>query len=260
MAFHPYFDHPYFNSIGSNMNQEIVTMSHPNIPVMKNHTSIPEIPADPYKYPVNFPAMSDHSIAGRYTPSVVDHMLSNPTWIEADPYLSEAIARNFNFMNKLDGYHIDIDSRIVHDPAAVFNGYMCAQAFQLGQEAPITYPTYIVNTKDAGLRMVTFAPDGFPMDNGPVEDVMIVGNETRPEGIYVPFCNAKAMADAAFLLGKELEHYENNLIETLNNEVKSLPEATSEEVYVCKCGGNCKCGGVCKCGGSCCGNCKCHHD
>ena len=118
---HPYFNHPYYASMNNNMNQEVVTMPHPNIdgavvavPVMKNPVTIPEIPADPYKFPVQFPEMSDHSISGRYVPNVVDHMLSKATWIESDPYLCEAIAERFNPMRHIDGYTVDIDGRIVH--------------------------------------------------------------------------------------------------------------------------------------------------
>lgn len=224
---HPYFDHPYFTSIRND--------DHPN-------DAIPTFEQDPNKpaFITKFPAIKDHSISGKYVPTVVDPMLSNPIWMQGDPYLCEAIAGRFNHMIPSAGYTVDIDGRICCNnfDAANVNGFICAQAIQLHDDGIIGYPTYVVNTADAGLRMVVLNEEGkCPMDNGPVEDMMIFGNEKRPEGIYVPFCNAKAMADAVFLITSDLSNYEHQLISDLNDAAsKRIPEA-----HKCKCGGNCKC-------------------
>ena len=223
---HPYFKHPYFT----------------------NRTPINHYEANP-------PIESENSISTpysdevmHYTPKVVDGMLTNPVWNETSPNHCEVISGLFNKMHPIDGYRVDKDCKIVSDPSSIYNGYISAMGVVIGADGNKTYPTHIVNTEDAGLRMVSFDAGGYdPLDIGPVEDVMIIGNHARPEGIYVPLCNMKAIADAAVVIDKELKKYEQSLNDNMlaANDTKLI-----EEAHECKCGGNCQCGG----------NCKCHHD
>lgn len=231
---HPYFKHPYFTNRTPFINCNETDTATEN----ENAITVP----------------CTKSVANNYVPVVVDDMLRNPVWNDADPNHCEIIAGFFNRMSSADGYRVGKDSKIVSGPSAIYNGYISAKGLVLGDNGNIMYPTYIVNTEDAGLRMVSFDKNGYdPLDMGPVEDMMLVGNDARPEGLYVPLCNMKAVADAAVVIGRELERYEQGII---NEELQSNITKMLNESHECKCGGNCQCGGACKCGG----NCKCHHD
>ena len=228
--YHPYFKHPYFTN-GMTVN------GHGASPInCENAIAVP-----------------CNNMESHYSPAVVDSMLKEPVWTNTSPERCEIVAGFFNRMNAMDGYRVGENcNKIVTNHASMYNGYISAMGVVIGDNGNTAYPTYIVNTENAGLRMVSFDENGYdPMDIGPVEDMMIIGNDARPEGIYVPLCNMKAVADAAVVIGKELKRYEETIIA---NELKANVTKLIEEAHECKCGGDCKCGGSCS------GNCKCHHD
>lgn len=151
-------------------------------------------------------------------------------------------------------------------------------------------PTHIVNTEDYGLRYAQYTERGEVLDLGPVEHACILGNIDRPEGVFVPTCNTKAMADGMHLLNEmfkiatkddqdlpivhDIEDFKNGdipremrdcfdrmALETAALNKTAALDADSDH-HECACGGNCQCGGNCKCGGKCkCGGtCKCKNN
>lgn len=273
---HPYFNHPYFNMVRGSMNTEptmpvermkpmgmpaanvvIIPIDNLDAMCMANPISTPPIPIDAvpvavapapsmhlefnedsYKKPSVYPCVQDHKLPGVYTPNVVDHDMKHPAWIESDPDLCYVKGQLFNFKRPEDGYRIDVDSCIIHPANSIFNGMIAAQVVQHNPDGFTGYPTYITMTEDAGLREVHFNKNGIPVDDGPVQDVCFIGNDNRPEGLYVPMSNGKAMADAVLILKHRMEYYENMLM-------KDLSEVSLPEAHECNCDG--KCGGNCKC-------------
>lgn len=236
-------NHPYFHSVAE-ANSVTTSTGGPYIPVK----SEAQHPMEPYPY----------------TPRMAQ--LLSPRWIDNQnyvEYLSEMIHQTG--YKKDTGYHID-DHGYLYSPATgdeACGGLIAGMAVVSDKETSselITGRTHIMNTEDCGLRHVHMTKNGMAMDLGPVETTCFIGNINRPEGIYVPMCNTRAMADGITILTNLLEEATANdadlpkldLVDMTNSPASPVP-FKDDDHHECACGGACKCGGKCKCGG----NCKC---
>lgn len=247
---HPYFNHPYYKfivepRIMAYRQQEAENNPAPNALMPMPSEIIPAHEVDECR-------VRDDSIFGfrpNYRPDVLltGHMI----WEDPNSFFMDAVSKEFNPYNTVDGYTVDVDSRICKQMGAAPNvGGMIAATIMQPETSNILNdlkfncaPVIIVNTENAGLRYVRKDPNSSMMyDIGPVTDMCIVGNKERPEGVYVPFNNARAMADAIAVLDNELASFEGiaTVTEVIANEFKRLPSST-EEKHECTCGGNCKC-------------------
>lgn len=182
-----------------------------------------------------------------------------PRWFNNQEFVMNigALTRETGYNSAKDGYRIGEDGYI-YQPSTdndANGGVIAAMAIASEKEYPhdiIIGRTHIINTEDAGLRHVHINKDGSVMDIGPVESACIVGNIDRPEGIYIPMCNTRAMVDGAVLLDNLIHTSMENDTDVNPNEfastfivdeIASLPAAPFEEGHhhECSCGGECKC-------------------
>lgn len=225
---HYYRNHPYFFNQRPNTSTQAVT----------------------YPSAVANPAAVDNTYPG-YEPRMVN--LQAPRWFNNQNFVRNigSITKHTGYVSANDGYRIDGDGYI-YQPSTdkdANGGVIAAMAIATEIENPhnmITGRTHIINTEDAGFRHIHINNDGSVMDIGPVESACIFGNIDRPEGIYVPLCNTRAMVDAAVLLDAVIKQsIENDSdIPLVENEssLEDLPVAPFEEDHhKCTCGGNCKC-------------------
>lgn len=221
-----------------------------------------------------------------YQPRIADPI--NSRWMENEKrtiFLAEMYKRDT--YNRGMGYAID-DVGYIYSPetgdeamCGVISAQVIASQTDKDCKTCMVAPTNIVNTEDCGLRYVQVSETGHVLDLGPVEHTCVIGNINRPEGIYVPTCNTKAMADGITLLNElyristeddrdlpivhDVEDFEKgnipieikNCAERIGLEHAAMNKLAALEAendhHECTCGGNCKCGDECKCGG----NCKC---
>lgn len=203
------------------------------------------------------------------TPAYVPMMacVSHPMWMPKEQEIQclDTIFEKNNTYGPHRGYEID-GAGFIYTPYTgddAYGGVIAAHAFDLGENGEVRWaPVNIVNTEDAGLRYAFTNKNGCVKDVGPVESACIVGNYDRPEGLYVPMCNTKAMADGMEML--------KEMIQIATKDDRDLPPFDPiEEIpmnalpknikvdAIIPVAHECACGGECKCGGSCGGNCKC---
>lgn len=247
-----------------------------NHPYFKSMTPVPA----PAPNPVATPTVA-------YQPGYVPVMacVANPMWMDKRQEIKclDTIFEKNNTYDPDTGYMID-GAGFIHNPYVVddvYGGVIAAHAFDLDIENDKVRwaPVNIVNTEDAGLRYAYTNKNGCIKDVGPVESACIIGNYARPEGLYIPTCNTKAMADGMEILkemiaiatkdDRDLPPFELDEI-PVNVESKpisngklcaidfgpdgidipeevemALMEAQKTGVYPikhnCACGGNCKC-------------------
>lgn len=255
---HPYFGHPYYLSIVEHSAECCKTEPTTNTGSVMCNAPVPNNFKPDQRamneYQVNHTIFRDDAspfgFRPNYRPDVIipDHTV----WENNNDAFMECIANEFRYYNPANGYKVDVDSRITVGQSKYARGMLMANAMQSAEEIDgipqfNMAPVIIVNTENAGLRYVRKDPDSDLMyDIGPVNDACIIGNYTRPEGIYVPFSNARAMADAAIMLGNELKCFQGvaSVTEAIENTLveRHTPSAPFEaEVHECECGGNCKC-------------------
>lgn len=210
-----------------------------------------------------------------YHPRVAN--VAQPRWMANENktfFLSEMFVRDT--YNRGMGYNIDDYGCIYHPNTGddACGGIISAEAIgsyqdEAGNDKVRVGPTHIVNTEDYGLRYVQYTERGEVLDLGPVEHTCILGNIDRPEGIYIPTCNTKAMADGIHLLNemfkiatennddlpivKDVENYKNGDIpremrdcyDRVALETAALNKAAAldakDDYHKCTCGSNCKC-------------------
>lgn len=175
--------------------------------------------------------------------------LAHPMWNENTSFI-----RTLNKMfevscyNPCNGYHVD-SSGLIYDPATseeASAGVISAVAIGVDttkdSDRMITSCTHVVNTEDYGLRYVCHTKDGKMLDLGPVEHACIIGNNDRPEGVYVPMCNTKAMADGITMLKEffKVATEDNKDLPPFEDD-EELPAPDYHHDHKCICGGNCKC-------------------
>ena len=174
----------------------------------------------------------------------------SPKWIDNQNYvkaLGEAMKHSAYLPEH--GYCID-NKGYIWDPtsenearAGVIAGIAIASDVN-DPNMVITGRTHIINTEDCGLRHVHMNEHGFAVDLGPVENTCIIGNIDRPEGVYVPMCNTRAIADGIVFLNKVMEESIENNADLVDTKAKALPSAPFEDEHhecACACGGKCKC-------------------
>lgn len=184
-----------------------------------------------------------------YQPRMVDP--KNPKWNNDDTILNKLnFAFEDNSYSSDFGYKIDGIGQVYDEYENLHAGPGVITALSIVSDGNNVdaVPAHIVNTEDAGLRYVRFCNDGTVADLGPVEQTCLIGNVERAEGLYVPMCNTKSMADAAHLLGVMIKESTMN-----NRDLPSIEECTVNDTH----DHECSCGGSCKCGGKCGNNCKC---
>lgn len=221
-----------------------------------------------------------------YQPGYVPIMacVENPMWMDKRQEIQclDAIFAKNNTYDPNTGYEID-GAGFIHNPYVcddVYGGVIAAHVFDLDENNGVRWaPVNIVNTEDAGLRYAYTNKHGCVKDVGPVESACIIGNYARPEGLYIPTCNTKAMADGMEMLKEMIqiatkddrdlppfEPYDEipanapesvskgklcaidfgpNGIDLPEEVEMALEEAKRTGVYPtkhnCTCGGNCKC-------------------
>ena len=196
-----------------------------------------------------------------YIPRMVN--LDNPRWFNNQDFVKDLgeLTRRSSYKPDTQGYCIDGDGYI-YQPSTDHDGnggIIAAMAFVSEKENSsnlIVERTHLINTEDGGLRHIHVCNDGAVMDIGPVETACLVGNINRPEGIYVPLCNTRAMMDGVVLLDKMIElSIENDAdlppVTLLPADEKEIPATPfDDDHHECACGGKCngKCGDKCKCG------------
>lgn len=187
-----------------------------------------------------------------YLPRLADPQ--HPRWFNNQEFVRGLgeVTRMTGYNSKVDGYHID-DGGYIYQPGTGNEGNggviaaMAVASEQDGSNDLIVERTHIVNTEDGGLRHVYITKNGSVMDIGPVENTCLIGNIARPEGIYVPLCNTRAMADGAVILENMIKQAtENDMdlmpVAELHDDIEELPMGIFEDDHhECSCGGNCKC-------------------
>ena len=146
-----------------------------------------------------------------YIPKVVDHR--NPVWIEDESAMLEVI-NSFRAVKLCDndGYTVDNHGFIVNydGEANIYDGIIHAMVIAPDKNGDVNMAdVQIINTENAGFRYVTGKNENM-VDAGPVQNVCVVGNRERPEGIYIPTSNLKAVADGIVLMNRFLN---NNVAE-----------------------------------------------
>ena len=215
--------------------------------------------------PFEVPSATEPYPAPVYNPEIAP--LHRPMWMNNEygiPVLGSLFQNHCYDKNK--GYHIDNEG-LIYDPTTskdARTGIISAMAVGIDSKNPngnnnvICANTHIINTEDAGLRYVHYNSAGEVVDVGPVEHVCIIGNTNRPEGIYIPMCNTKAMADGSMFLeemiaiatknDEDLPPFEEDIlqpvVEDLSNGVSNVcndDHHSKHHIHKCKCGGKCKC-------------------
>lgn len=227
-----------------------------NHPYYQNQAIMPTLPVAPFE---------DQMIAG-YTPRVISTV---PMWKEFKDRMIKDKNDLFatNFVSPYNGYYVDDEFgtiRNISDDNKSHGGILAATIMDVDPDAIVhTAPATIINTEDAGLRYVQCSKDGSMMDMGPVESVCLVGNHNRPEGIYVPIYNTKAVADSIVILQEyfdqvtkddvDIPPYEDAAMEAFVapevdfKYIAPPAELTEHHEHDNSHNGNCKCGGNCKC-------------
>ena len=134
-----------------------------------------------------------------------------------------------------DGYTVDNHGFIVNydGVANIYDGIIHAMVITPDKNGDVNMAdVQIINTENAGFRYVTGKNENM-VDAGPVQNVCVVGNRERPEGIYIPTSNLKAVADGIVLMNRFLNNNvaEVGCIPTNNpkplaeqNPVKNIPD------------------------------------
>lgn len=153
------------------------------------------------------PAVSN----SHYIPKVVDHR--NPVWIEDESAMLKVV-NSFRAVELCDndGYTVDNHGFIVNydGVANIYDGIIHAMVIAPDKNGDVNMAdVQIINTENAGFRYVTGKNENM-VDAGPVQNVCVVGNRERPEGIYIPTSNLKAVADGIVLMNRFLN---NNVAE-----------------------------------------------
>lgn len=138
--------------------------------------------------------------------------LSDPKWIES-PSLIEELKKSYGsaVYEPCDGYYTEGGGRVRSSDTSLAAGVISAIAvnYDTENEKVNTAPAHIVNTENGGFRYVHCTQDGKMYDIGPVINTCFVGNLERPEGIYIPLANTKAIADGLDMIqnvmGKRIE-------------------------------------------------------
>lgn len=178
---HPYFTpNPDHNPIINPMHQSI----------SQEYSNIPESTSEP-----------------AYIPKMA--CVSKPMWMQ-NAYRTEFLNSMFSHdcYSRDRGNYIDSTGHVCDDAGDARSGIIRGMAISIDTDNHNTLKVgsvNIINTEDAGLRYVHCSKYGTTIDIGPVEHVCVVGNDERPEGIYVPICNTKAMADSIILIDKFLK-------------------------------------------------------
>ena len=160
--------------------------------------------------------------ANGYIPIVVD--AKNPNWIEDESTMLD-IVNKFKpvKITEEDGYIVDdygfITSRY-GDISSVYDGIIHAMVITPDDDGAMLAHTQIMNTENGGFRHVTNV-NGNMADSGPVQNVCLVGNYDRPEGLYIPLCNLKAVADGVVLLES---YFKNNILNQNSNAIATTPK------------------------------------
>ena len=255
---HPYFNHPYYKCIVEP--RSAAYAMHPDYnPDMDTSSPTPAIVPPSAPMPITPPIHpgpidqygADTSAVFSFRPNYrPDVLIPNHTiWQNSDDLFMDIIAEEFVQYKRVDGYYVDVDSRICRHNTVNNKGLIAADVLQSTEQTDADHlnfkcaPAIIVNTENAGFRYVRKDPNGNVLyDIGPVTDACIVGNIDRPEGLYVPFGNARAMADAIIILDNRLAKFEGiaGVSELVANEIIAKPKQLPES-HECKCGGNCKC-------------------
>lgn len=175
--------------------------------------------------------------------------IGHSMWNENTSFIN-TLSKMFNVScyNPSSGYRID-SAGLVYNPATseeAATGVISAVAAGIdttkSDDRLITTGTHIINTEDYGLRYVCPTKEGRMLDLGPVEHTCIIGNNNRPEGVYVPLCNTKAMADGITILKDFFDVATEGDKDLLPFEdADELPAPDYHHEHKCKCGGNCKC-------------------
>lgn len=180
--------------------------------------------------------LNENALQHRYVPEVVHP--NRPTWIdnsESIPMLKQLFERQC--YDKSEGFTVN-DSQYV-TPNGENAGIIAAAAMYSDENGKIDYSfANIVNTENAGLRYVHCCESGKLIDLGPVDHACFIGNNERPEGLYIPMHNMKAMYDGADLL--------SDMIVTAMNKDKEHIKLSNNDI-VDSCNGDCSncktCGG-----------------
>ena len=171
----------------------------------------------PIQYnPENFGSLNFHvPTATTITPEPINHIyhprmaapLAHPMWNENTSFIRTLNAAfEISHYNPCNGYRVD-SSGLIYNPitseeasAGVISAMAIGVDTTKDSDRMTTSGTHIINTEDYGMRYVLPSKDGKMLDLGPVEHACVVGNNDRPEGIYVPMCNTKAIADGITIL------------------------------------------------------------
>lgn len=221
-------NHPYYNRKGvSTPNPELS-----QVPIVI-HEHVPEL---------------------HYTPKVVS--MRDPKWLPND-HIVEMLnhAHKDDHYSVSEGYVVDKSGLIYHPmtDTDAHGGIIAAMAFARDDDDNATYAfTHIMNTENAGLRYVVCPADEANMhDLGPVENVCFIGNQDRAEGLYIPLCNTRAIADGINCLENILEDatkndadlvpFEDDIPFTMEPpttiEMPALPTNSTKKNHKCTCGG-----------------------
>lgn len=162
---------------------------------------------------------TDRKLPSVYHPELVD--MHKPSWSDGGDRIAK-IAKTFTSVrfDDFDGCFVgpdgDICNSVIDDKVKdnVIHAVIITPNVSDDEEVELTN-VQLINTQNAGFRYVTNV-DNRIMDLGPVKDTCIVGNYYRPEGMYVPLSNLKAVADAAVLLSTFIE---NQIIANNTNDI-----------------------------------------
>lgn len=160
----------------------------------------------------------DHNEIKPYEPKTVD--ITNPSWVEAKEPLPLSPVEFVEYTEN-DGCFVGACGRVMQSLRHKDNPVM-GNVIHSMRVIPMDdnwkhvgiVKAQIVNTQNAGFRYVAKNEEGGLDDVGPVEDTCIIGNYKRPEALFVPLSNLRAVADAVHFLEGYMdvseEEYRNN--------------------------------------------------
>lgn len=133
---------------------------------------------------------------------------TRPVWIEDESVL-DILETSFNvteYSPKM-GHFVTGNGGIINARSGSAPGVISAMAldYDANNDKMRAAPAYIVNTENFGLCYTGITKDGVMVDLGPVINTCIVGNVVKPEGIYIPLGNTKAMADGLHIIQREMD-------------------------------------------------------
>ena len=152
-------------------------------------------------------------------PAIVGELKS--IWYNKNTALMNSVLEENGFINCYNG-----DIRSLGN--GMYSGFIPAISFSYDhyKSYPLTSsPAFLVNTINNGMRFVGISDDGGALDYGPVTVPCITGNSQRPEGLYVPLTDMKAVFDAQVFL----HNYTKNIQEKYPNADNCLKVSDTDE-------------------------------